>query len=52
MLRTGGQRFVVAYVLKDGCHACAIVGEARIGFDFDVEGRLVQTDVIRVRPRG
>jgi hypothetical protein len=51
-LRSGGQRFVVTYVLKDGCHACAIVGDARIGFDFDVEGKFVGTDVIRVRPRG
>lgn len=51
-LRSGGQRFVVTYVLKDGCHACAVVGDARIGFDFDVEGKFVGTDVLRVRPRG
>jgi hypothetical protein len=51
-LRSGGQRFVVVYVLRDGCHACAIVGEAYVGFDFDVEGRLVKADVNRVRPQG
>ena len=50
--RSGGQTFVVTYVLKDGCHACAVVGDARIGFQFDVEGRFVGTDVLRVRPRG
>jgi hypothetical protein len=50
-LRSGGQRFVVVYQLKDGCHACAVVGDAYVAFDFDVEGRLVGTDLVRVRPR-
>ena len=27
-LASGGQRFVVAYALHDGCHACTIVGNA------------------------
>ncbi len=51
-LRSGGERFVVMYLLKDGCHACETVGDARIGFDFDVEGRFVGTDVVRVRRQG
>jgi hypothetical protein len=51
-LRSGGERFVVTYLLKDGCHACQIVGDVRIGFDFDVEGKFVGTDVVRVRRRG
>jgi hypothetical protein len=46
-----GQRFVVVYELRDGCHACAIVGEARIGFAFDAHGRFVGTEVEQVRPR-
>jgi len=50
-LRSGGRRFVVSYELRDACHACRIVGEARIGFDFDARGRFVGTDVVRVRPR-
>ena len=50
--KTGGQVFVVVYLLQDGCHACETVGEARIGFEFDVEGRFVGTDVLRVRSRG
>ena len=49
--RTGGQTFVVTYVLKDGCHACEVVGDARIGFDFDVEGRFIGTDAVRIRRR-
>ena len=51
-LRSGGQRFVVTYQLRDGCHACAVVGDARIGFDFDVEGKFVETKVMRIRKRG
>jgi hypothetical protein len=50
-LRSGGQRFVVVYELHDGCHACKTVGYARIGFDFDVQGKFVGTDVVQVRPR-
>jgi hypothetical protein len=50
-LRSGGQRFVVVFELHDGCHACKTVGYARIGFDFDVQGKFVGTDVVQVRPR-
>ena len=50
-LRSGGQRFVVVYELHDGCHACKTVGYARIGLDFDVQGKFVGTDVVQVRPR-
>ena len=50
-LRNGGQRFVLVYELHDGCHACKTVGYARIGFDFDVQGKFVGTDVVQVRPR-
>jgi hypothetical protein len=50
--RDGGERFVLLYLLKDGCHACEIVADARIGFEFDAEGKFVGTDVVRVRRRG
>ena len=50
-LRSGGQRFVVVYELHDGCRACKVVGYARIGWDFDVQGRFVGTEVVQVRPR-
>jgi hypothetical protein len=50
-LSSGGQRFVVSYSLRDGCHACKIVGEAQLRFDFDVEGRFRGVEIQRVRPR-
>ncbi|MEP6995881.1 MAG: hypothetical protein ABI968_15260 [Acidobacteriota bacterium] len=50
-MTNGGQRFVVTYHLRDGCHACALVGEVLVGFEFDVEGRFRETSVLRVRPR-
>lgn len=50
-LSGGGQRFVVSYSLRDGCHACKIIGEVGLRFDFDVEGRFRGVEVQRVRPR-
>ena len=50
-LRNGGQRFFLVYELHDGCHTCKNVGYARIGLDFDAEGKFVGTDVVQVRPR-
>ncbi|HEY3202737.1 MAG TPA: hypothetical protein VGL03_03655 [Thermoanaerobaculia bacterium] len=44
----GGLRFEVSYSLHDGCHACATVGSARFGFDFDADGRFVKTHVVAV----
>ena len=34
----GGQRFVFRYRVLDGCHACAILGYVRVGFDFAPDG--------------
>lgn len=34
----GTQIFLVQYVLRDGCHACAEVGTAMLAFDFDTQG--------------
>jgi hypothetical protein len=50
-LKSGGQRFIVSYLLKDGCRACRVVGEAQLRFDFDVEGRFRGIGVERVHTR-
>ncbi|HLW59459.1 MAG TPA: hypothetical protein VKV57_05970 [bacterium] len=34
-LPQGGQRFVFTFALRDGCHACAILGKAWLAMDFD-----------------
>lgn len=34
----GFQTFLVQYRLRDGCHACAEVGTATLGFRFDTQG--------------
>jgi inhibitor of cysteine peptidase len=34
----GFQTFLVQYKLRDGCHACAEVGTATLGFKFDTQG--------------
>ena len=51
LLKNGGQRFVVTYLLKDGCRACRLVGEAQLRFDFDVEGRFQGIAIERVGER-
>jgi hypothetical protein len=38
-LASGGQSFVVTYILRDGCHACAQIGTTSLTFDFDQRGR-------------
>jgi hypothetical protein len=35
----GGQSFIFRYRLLDGCHACAVLGYARIEYDFFPDGR-------------
>ena len=37
-LPDGGQGFVFAYPLLDGCHACALAGHALISLDFGPDG--------------
>src|SRR5580693_6893913 len=34
----GVQTFLVQYILRDGCHACAVVGTATLEFKFDTQG--------------
>ena len=38
-LGSGQQLFVVEYILRDGCHACAQIGAASLNFTFDQQGR-------------
>ena len=46
----GGQRFLVEYLLLNGCHACARLGTARFAFDFDADGKLLGIAFVAVRP--
>lgn len=49
-LSDGGQRFVVPYVLVDGCHACARAGVLKLAFDFDRAGKFLGAKVAGVKP--
>ena len=42
------RRFVVHYRLRNQCHACAVVGSARFGFDFDGSGKFLGTKLLQV----
>ncbi len=46
----GTQTFLVNYVLRDGCHACAQIGTAIVAFDFDNQGKFQGTRVTSVVP--
>jgi hypothetical protein len=46
-----GQRFIVEYRLLNGCHACERVGEARFAFDFDPNGKFLDSTLLDVRSR-
>ncbi len=46
----GGQRFLVEYMLLNGCHACARVGFPRFAFDFDADGKLLGINFVELRP--
>ncbi len=47
---SGGTQVLVRYLLKDGCHACANVGSARVAFNFDASGKFVGTRLMNVIP--
>ncbi len=42
-LDDGGRRFVVGYKLRNGCHACELVGAADFAFDFDEQGIFLES---------
>jgi hypothetical protein len=46
-----GQRFIVEYRLLNGCHACERVGSARFAFDFDPNGKFLDSTLLDVRSR-
>jgi hypothetical protein len=43
-----GLRFVVGYMLRDFCHACAVVGRVRFAFAFDRAGKFLGTRLVSV----
>jgi inhibitor of cysteine peptidase len=46
----GGQDFLVRYLLRDGCHACAEIGNARAVFSFDANGKFTAARLQNVVP--
>lgn len=45
----GGQQFIVAYRLLNGCRACERVGSATFAFDFDSSGKFLGTTLLDVK---
>jgi len=46
------RRFVVHYRFRDGCHACAQIGAASFGFEFDHNGRFLRAKYLEIRRTG
>jgi predicted secreted protein len=44
----GTQVFMVPYLLRDGCHACAEIGTLTLGFTFDTQGNFQAARVAKV----
>jgi predicted secreted protein len=44
----GTQIFLVQYTLRDGCHACAVVGTAMLAFNFDTQGNFQGARVSKI----
>lgn len=49
-LPNGGQQFIVNYLLLDGCHACKHLGVARFGWNFDANGKFLETTYVPTPP--
>jgi hypothetical protein len=47
-LGAGAQEFILSYVLRDGCHARAAIGELQLAFYFNGEGKFTGTRVVEV----
>jgi hypothetical protein len=45
-----GREVVVGYVLRDLCHACAIIGWVRYAFDFDSTGKFLEARLLSINP--
>ena len=46
----GGQGFVFAYPLLQGCHACAVLGHALVSLDFGPDGTYKGPRLLRLEP--
>jgi hypothetical protein len=46
----GGTQFVVAYPLRNGCHACANAGSALFTWNFDAQGKFQGTTFMGLTP--
>jgi inhibitor of cysteine peptidase len=46
----GRQNFLVDYILRDGCHACATIGTATFAYAFDGDGKFQGARVFAVKP--
>jgi predicted secreted protein len=44
----GTKTFLVQYTLRDGCHACVVVGTATLGFNFDTQGNFQDARVSKI----
>lgn len=44
----GMQRFVVSYRILNSCHACELLGLAKVAFDFDGSGKFLGTELLDV----
>ncbi|MGH9839028.1 MAG: fused DSP-PTPase phosphatase/NAD kinase-like protein [Blastocatellia bacterium] len=44
----GGSQFAVAYLLRDGCHACKKIGTAQFAFHFDKAGTFSGVKLLNV----
>lgn len=42
----GGQRFIFAFAIQDGCRACPTLGYARVAYDFDPTGKFLRTSLL------
>jgi hypothetical protein len=46
----GGQSFTVTYLLRDGCHACELLGIVIYTFDFDFSGKFLGRNFLKIVP--
>lgn len=46
-ISNGGERLIMPFTIKT-CHACAIIGKARLGFDFDRAGRYCGSHLVSI----
>jgi predicted secreted protein len=44
----GTKIFLVQYTLRDGCHACAVIGTATLAFNFDTQGNFQSARVSKI----